>query len=117
MAEQWMTYKAVAEALGVQTQAVRKRQKHWGWPQRKSNETGLLEIKVDLDKLTEGKPESPEGTPNLAVLEAKIASLEAQVSLLRETSEEKSQTIDKLLHALTEAQKARTGFFAKLFGR
>ena len=116
MAEQWMTYKAVAEALGVQTQAVRKRQKHWNWPQRKSNETGLLEIKVDLDSLIEPKEEA-KPDPSVAVLEAKIASLEAQVSLLRETSDEKSQTIDKLLHALTEAQKARTGFFAKLLGR
>ena len=51
MTEQWHSYQEVADALGVQLQAVYKRRKRGGWQQRVDNKTGEKQVLVDIDAL------------------------------------------------------------------
>ena len=139
MAEEWLTYSEVAEALGIQVQSVRKRRQRFGWQSRTDNLTGKTEVLVDLDALRKRKPEKPElkappalppaqpdelvqAKVEIATLEERNRNLEEKVSDQQQRIEKleasQAEMTDRLINILEkEATQPRTGFFGRLLGR
>ena len=65
MAEQWHSYQAVADALGVKVNSVRARRRRGNWQHRINNETGKAEVYVDLDVLVDRKGDVTPSTTTL----------------------------------------------------
>lgn len=65
MAEQWHSYQAVADALGVKVNSVRARRRRGNWQHRINNETGKAEVYVDLDVLVDRKGDVTPATTTL----------------------------------------------------
>ena len=139
MAEEWLTYSEVAEALGIQVQSVRKRRQRFGWQSRTDNLTGKTEVLVDLDALRKRKPEKPElkappalppaqpdelvqAKVEIATLEERNRNLEEKVSDQQQRIEKleasQAEMTDRLINILEkEATQPRTGFLGRLLGR
>ena len=65
MTEDWHSYQAVAEALGVKVNSVRARRRRGNWQHRINNETGKAEVYVDLDVLVDRKGDVTPATTTL----------------------------------------------------
>ena len=65
MVEQWHSYQAVADALGVKVNSVRARRRRGNWQHRINNETGKAEVYVDLDVLVDRKGDVTPSTTTL----------------------------------------------------
>ena len=65
MTEQWHSYQAVADALGVKVNSVRARRRRGNWQHRINNETGKAEVYVDLDVLVDRKGDVTPATTTL----------------------------------------------------
>jgi len=119
MTEQWHSYQAVADALGVKINSVRARRRRGNWHHRINNETGKAEVYVDLDVLVDRKGDVTPATTTLhdgdvtptpvtpsneeeqqrlrelelmnATLTAKLEATEGMVSELKERIEEQRQ--------------------------
>ena len=137
MAEQWMTYAEVAEAMGVKVQAVQKRAKRNNWPKRIDNETGKAKIQIDLDALDirgrtpsvhtppQVHPETPIDQKRLTELEVKLEAAEVRISDLQERigelkvdQQEKREIIEGLLEVLQDQSPPPSkGLFGWLLGR
>ena len=136
MAEQWLTYSEVAEALGIQVQSVRKRRQRYGWQSRTDNQTGKTEVLVDLDALRKRKPSQPkpEAPPaeqpdelvqakvEIATLEERNRNLEERVSeqqgRIEKLEASQAELTDRMVNILEkEATQPRTGFLGRLLGR
>lgn len=146
MTEQWYTYEALAEELGIQVQSVRKRRHKYGWQSRTNNQTGKTEVLVDLEVLIKRKPEAAEykrpvalpptqpdelvqAKVEIATLEERNRNLEEKVSDQQGRLEDQQQRIEKLEASQAEitdrlvtilekeATQPRTGFLGRLLGR
>ena len=135
MAEEWLTYSEVAEALGIQVQSVRKRRQRFGWQSRTDNQTGKTEVLVDLDALRKRKPEKPElkappaqpdelvqAKVEIATLEERNRNLEERVNeqqgRIEKLEASQAEMTDRLINILEkEATQPRTGFLGRLLGR
>jgi len=132
MADKWLTYSEVAEALGIQVQSVRKRRQRFGWQSRTDNQTGKTEVLVDLDALRKRKPEKPElkappdelvqAKVEIATLEERNRNLEEKVSDQQQRIEKleasQAEMTDRLINILEkEVTQPRTSFLSRLLGR
>lgn len=134
MAEEWFTYKDLAERLGVSAEAVRQKTIRYRWPRRMNNR-GKAEVRVDLvevrDQMEVSPPRKPkdespsdarptpaeppsDATQALAALEAHIASLKeilveakALTERERERADEERAKADKLQVRLDELMSER----------
>jgi hypothetical protein len=137
MAEQWHTYREVAQALGIQVQSVRKRRQRYGWQSRTNNQSGKTEVLVDLeilldrkdpdeapvteaksDELVELKLELATLTERNAQYETRIAEQVSRIEKLEADQGEKAEQIRTLLRMLEEGGSQRSsGWLARLLGR
>lgn len=137
MAEQWHTYREVAQALGIQVQSVRKRRQRYGWQTRTNNQSGKTEVLVDLeilldrkdpdeapvteaksDELVELKLELATLTERNAQYETRIAEQVSRIEKLEADQGEKAEQIRTLLRMLEEGGSQRSsGWLARLLGR
>lgn len=94
MAEEWHSYQKLADALGVQLQAVYKRRKRGGWQQRVDNQTGEKQVLVDIDTLLGRRKSVPAhdmsdtgtGQNNVPVRSHSQETLEAAVQIAELTA-------------------------------
>ena len=126
MVEQWHSYQAVADALGVKVNSVRARRRRGNWQHRINNETGKAEVYVDLDVLVDRKGDVTPSTTTLhdgdvtpalvtpsneeltvlkvqlATLTEKSSQLEQRIDELKVDQQEKREIIEGLLQVLQE---------------
>ena len=108
MTEQWHSYQAVADALGVKVNSVRARRRRGNWQHRINNETSKAEVYVDLDVLVDRKGDVTPSTTTLRTNDVTpapvIPSSEEDQQRLREL-----ELMNATLTAKLEATEATVG--------
>ena len=142
MTEQWHSYQAVADALGVKVNSVRARRRRGNWQHRINNETGKAEVYVDLDVLVDRKGDVTPSTTTLhdgdvtpalvtpsneeitvlkvqlATLTEKSSQLEQRIDELKVDQQEKREIIEGLLQVLQDKEPPPSrSLFSWLLGR
>ena len=99
MAEQWLTYQQIGEALGISSAAARHKVARERFARRLRND-GRAEVLVDLEELRARQPvrarSAPDAAPaeppldgrSIAVLQARIAELEEQLLSARSAADQ-----------------------------
>ena len=140
MTEQWHSYQAVADALGVKVNSVRARRRRGNWQHRINNETGKAEVYVDLDVLVDRKGDVTPSTTTLhdgdvtpalvtpsneeltvlkvqlATLTEKSSQLEQRIDELKVDQQEKREIIEGLLQVLQDDRQPPRSWWSSLFG-
>ena len=113
MTEQWHSYQAVADALGVKVNSVRARRRRGNWQHRINNETGKAEVYVDLDVLVDRKGDV---TPSTTTLQDGDVT-PARVAPSSEEDQQRLRELELGNATLTAKLEATEGMVTELKGR
>ena len=113
MVEQWHSYQAVADALGVKVNSVRARRRRGNWQHRINNETGKAEVYVDLDVLVDRKGDV---TPSTTTLQDGDVT-PARVAPSSEEDQQRLRELELGNATLTAKLEATEGMVTELKGR
>jgi len=118
MSAEWMTYKQVAEKLGIKPHSARMRAKRNQWQTRTRNDTGATEVLIDLDELRPSKKGAhtkasrEADTPANSDLKAHIADLQTQLEIKDQQISDLQANLSKTIDALSHERK---GLFSRIF--
>jgi chromosome segregation ATPase len=112
VAEEWFTYAALGERLGIATESVRQKAMRYRWP-RRTNNAGRAEVRVDVEEIaahierfhvrkpdnsratTESTPVEPTSDAQThAALDAHITTLKQMLTEARAYSEQERARAD-----------------------
>ena len=110
MAEDWHSYQAVAEALGVKVNSVRARRRRGNWQHRINNETGKAEVYVDLDALVERKEDV---APSTTTIRQEVVT-PSQPSRQSEEDQERLREMELMNATLAAKLEATEGMVKEL---
>jgi len=113
MTEQWHSYQAVADALGVKVNSVRARRRRGNWQHRINNETSKAEVYVDLDVLVDRKGDV---TPSTTTLHDGVVT-SARVAPSSEEDQQRLRELELMNATLTAKLEATEGMVSELRGR
>src|SRR3954447_16940881 len=118
MAEEWLTYSALGERLGISPEAARQKALRYRWPRRPAND-GKTQVRVDVEDVkASGLPRKPReasdgrSTPEPPPVEqasdarALLDALEAHISTLK-TMTDKAEEAAARERDRAEAERSR----------